>query len=220
VQTGTTLTGPFGEPISGQTNPNNTATGSTYGWVGQNEKDTETSFALAPTQMGARVYIPELGRFTAVDLVQGGTANNYTYPNDPVNDFDLGGTMSKNHSQSGRGYKTPSEKQWDAYYKSKASKKYDRGDLRAWEKIKKENEKYQGQRNRQKRNKDDDHNNPTAPPSIGPNPYLGGAGGSNNAAKAVVVGGGAAAGGAILWWSLKLASPVCGPALPVCVVAF
>jgi len=90
----TTLTGPFGEPISGQTAPNNTAANSTYGWVGQNEKDTETSFILAPTQMGARVYIPGLGRFTAVDPVQGGTANNYTYPNDPVGDFDLSGNVA------------------------------------------------------------------------------------------------------------------------------
>src|SRR5205823_6429336 len=39
AQTGTFTYDPFGNPVS--TTPNNTATGSTYGWVGQHEKDTE-----------------------------------------------------------------------------------------------------------------------------------------------------------------------------------
>ena len=44
--------------------------------------------------MGARVYIPILGRFAQVDPIEGGTDNNYVYPTDPVNDFDLDGTFS------------------------------------------------------------------------------------------------------------------------------
>jgi len=33
-----------------------------FGWVGSHTKFTETSFTLTPIQMGARVYLPTLGR--------------------------------------------------------------------------------------------------------------------------------------------------------------
>jgi RHS repeat-associated protein len=90
AQTGTFTYDPFGNPVS--SSPDNTATSSTYGWVGQHEKDTETAFALAPTEMGARVYLASIGRFLQVDPVEGGTPNNYVYALDPVNEFDLDGT--------------------------------------------------------------------------------------------------------------------------------
>lgn len=87
-------TGPFGEALPSQVNPANTATGTSWNYVGQHQKltDTETSsISGGIIQMGARVYIPTLGRFLSVDSVEGGTENNYVYANDPVNQFDLDG---------------------------------------------------------------------------------------------------------------------------------
>ncbi len=91
---------PYGTPLDGS--PDTAAGSFESGWLGQHQRPLERVGGLATIEMGARQYVPLLGRFLQVDPIEGGSCNDYDYVcGDPVNELDLDGhAMSRRNNQS------------------------------------------------------------------------------------------------------------------------
>lgn len=88
--------GAFGEPqiagtLGATTDNALNSTDSTQGWAASPTRKQDTRYSTTFIQMGARVYVPSLGRFLQVDPEEGGTENPYSYVTDPVNYNDYDG---------------------------------------------------------------------------------------------------------------------------------
>ena len=97
---------PYGQAL-GEV-PDNSAGNFDYGWLGQHQRGLEHAPGIATIEMGARQYVPKLGRFLEVDPMEGGSANDYDYvEGDPINNEDLDGTHC-----SGKRYKRGKHDHW------------------------------------------------------------------------------------------------------------
>ena len=95
---------PFGIPQQDTAHNNSdvASQGSSERFTAAYDKKTDQSTALV--EMGARAYDPTLGRFYSTDPIEGGSLSNYDYAaQDPVNAYDLSGTVVCGHDGCGGG---------------------------------------------------------------------------------------------------------------------
>ena len=97
TSTGITVYDPYGQPLDPTTHAIGTTTADDHapnnrsGWHQGAIKITDTTGTTAITEMGARLYVPTLGRFLQTDPIEGGVDNDYTWPTDPIGKADLDG---------------------------------------------------------------------------------------------------------------------------------
>lgn len=99
---------PFGQPLDPVTlaigtttaDDSGTLTGNT-GWHQGALKQAATVGSTTVIEMGARLYVPALGRFLQVDPVEGASENDYVWPTDPILLEDVSGELPKTRPDIG-----------------------------------------------------------------------------------------------------------------------
>ncbi len=187
-----------------------TATNPRYGWLGAKQRPTDGQAGLV--LLGVRLYNPVTGLFLQGDPIYGGNENNYGYPVDPINRFDLsgqnGGSPPNRGSQKsrlpiGKGsfpFRPPTK--WSGKPVKGGGFVDKRGHKWTWDKLHQDHWDVQVG--------EGEHVNVT------PEGEVRGGGGGDGSGVANVAGG--LAGLFALWWGAKLFSPACGPLVLACAI--